>query len=630
MLTLLALLACAPDPLPDPPLPPRGECDPVDPSRCALPFPSSFFLSEADSATGLRVDFGEGSLPIDDDDTPLDPAAWNRRDGFSTLSPLLSYPGPLDPEQFPGYADIGASLAPDSLTVIVEVETGALVPHWAELDHSLAEPTRRVLILRPAVPLSHDRTYAVGLRGLVDPDGALLPASPGFATLRDGRAAADPDLERQRQRFEDEVFPALEGAGVTREALQLAWSLHTVSAESALGDMQEMMADATARRGEGGPAYQIDAVEDEDCAGGALIGRTLRGHFTAPLYVDSPQAPARLLRDEAGHPRAEGTTEVEFLVRVPCSLLLDPAPSPILQYGHGVLGNKEEVRSSHLSHLLYDNRWTAIAVSWDGMSDADLMPLLSMITHDVSDFPAVPERSMQGMTQAAGALHLATTGLLGEPALTIDGVTLLDPSRRYFYGNSLGGIYGGAYVAMQPLLDRGVYGVSGAPFSLLLPRSINFADLQTLLALRYRDERDLPLLIALFDAPWEAAQVGGWLPLGGKPALLQVAVGDPQVSTLGAHLIARSIGASTVAPQTRPVWGVEERAPGFTGSALVEWHYQDVADEPVDPVPVDDAHNPHNRVRNEAAARSQLADFLREGVVYQRCDGTCGDPMDHR
>ena len=61
-----------------------------------------------------------------------------------------------------------------------------------------------------------------------------------------------------------------------------------------------------------------------------------------------------------------------------------------------------------------------------------------------------------------------------------------------------------------------------------------------------------------------------------KDVLLQVAVGDAQVTTLGAHISARMWDAPVLAPQTRPVWGVEEAAPGYSGSALVEWLYVDV------------------------------------------------------
>ena len=619
---LLALLSCGAS---QAVLDPRGDCDPVDPSRCLLPFPSSFFLDDDASApTGYRVAFGPTSLPVhDDDDVQLRPDDWNRKDGFSTLTPILSYLGEVDEAQLPGHTDIGASLADGSLTVLVNADTGERVPHWAELDRTHLEGERHVLVVRPAVILEHDTHYVVGLRGLVDPDGVLLPAPDGFVALRNGLDSDDHDVLRQRERFESVVFPTLEAAGVDRSELQLAWDFHTVSEENALSEARWVMDDARERRGVDGPAYKIDEVQEHDCSDGG-VGRTLWGTFTAPLYVDSEESPARFRRDAEGTLQPPSRTkEVEFLARVPCSLLAHPAPSPILQYGHGLLGNKDEAEASYLSHLIDEEGWVLVATSWDGLRDEDVGPILVLFSTDASDFAAIPERSLQGMTQASGLLHLATTGLADDPNLIVDGVHLIDPNRRYFYGNSLGGIYGAAYVSMEPMLERGAYGVVGTPFSLLLPRSINFDGFRVLLQQEFEDERDLPILLGLFDMLWEPAQAGGWLHVTDKPALMQVAIGDPQVSTLGAGIMARTLGANTVAPETRPVWGVSEAEPGFSGSALVEWYYPDVAEEPAEAVPVDDENNPHGRPRREPEAIDQLRDFLVDGVVNQYCDGVC-------
>jgi hypothetical protein len=41
------------------------QCDPIDDSTCAFPYPSSFYLKQDVSAgTGFRVNFGDRSLPI--------------------------------------------------------------------------------------------------------------------------------------------------------------------------------------------------------------------------------------------------------------------------------------------------------------------------------------------------------------------------------------------------------------------------------------------------------------------------------------------------------------------------------------------------------------------------------------
>jgi hypothetical protein len=98
------------------------------------------------------------------------------------------------------------------------------------------------------------------------------------------------------------------------------------------------------------------------------------------------------------------------------------------------------------------------------------------------------------------------------------------------------------------------------------------------------------LLIALFQNLWDPGEGAGWAwamnreptrRSAAKQVLMQVAIGDAQVTNVGAQIQARAFGASTVAPQTKPVWGVEEKQPGFVGSAYVEWQYTDVPTEPV-------------------------------------------------
>jgi hypothetical protein len=113
--------------------------------------------------------------------------------------------------------------------------------------------------------------------------------------------------------------------------------------------------------------------------------------------------------------------------------------------------------------------------------------------------------------------------------------------------------------------------------------------------------------------------------MGDKKVLIQVGIGDAQVTTLGAHISARAFGASTVAPETRPIWGVDEAQPGFEGSAIVEWLYDDVPDEPVEAVPPGAETDPHECPRRSPAGQLQIVDFIETGVVNQYCEGICTD-----
>ena len=116
-------------------------------------------------------------------------------------------------------------------------------------------------------------------------------------------------------------------------------------------------------------------------------------------------------------------------------------------------------------------------------------------------------------------------------------------------------------------------------------------------------------------------------PIAGVPpkqVLLQDAIGDAQVTTLGAQVMGRAYGASLVETPTREVWGLEAQASGFIGSALVEYEHG-APEVPFVNTPPNDADDTHEDTRRTFAAQEQLDTFLRTGAVVQYCDGIC-DP----
>ena len=63
----------------------RSGCDPLDPSVCSLPWPSSYFMEEAETPSGMQVAFGETSLPENRDDVQTRPDFLNEKDGFPPM-----------------------------------------------------------------------------------------------------------------------------------------------------------------------------------------------------------------------------------------------------------------------------------------------------------------------------------------------------------------------------------------------------------------------------------------------------------------------------------------------------------------------------------------------------------------
>ncbi len=609
----------------------KSSCDPLDPSICALPFPSSHFLDPADTVSGLTVSFAEDSLGIDRDGNRMVPTRWNERDGFATAGPLLTWFEDLDPAGLMGHDGMDAYDSATVTTVILDLETGERVPHWAELDMTAEYDDERLLILQPAVPLHHDRHYVVGMRNLETLGGGSVNVSEAFAALRDDTETEDWDVEGRRELYESVLFPALEATGFTRTDLQLAWDFHTASRENVLGRMEWIRDDALERTA-GSADYWIDEVADEDCSGGGPIARTIEGRFAMPLYTETDDPGTELTRDADGMPYYNGDTEVPFLVKVPCSVWEAGVPAPLLQYGHGLLGSRAEVGYGWARDMANDVGAITFGVDWKGMSDDDYNSIIVMTATDLADFPFVPERSHQGFAEFAVALRVVRDQLSADEVLLKDGAALVDTETIGYYGNSQGGILGAGYLGMSTDLTRGILGVPGAPYALLLPRSADFDPYFLILLNKWEDHRDIAVNIALMSMIWEPTEGAGWLrsmneaPGPGAPAkqvLIQTAIGDAQVSTLGAELMARAYGAKTIAPETRPIWGIEEADGGFTGSGIVEWYYPDGATEPFTNTPPDHELDTHECPRREPAAKDQLRDFLVDGVINQYCDGVC-------
>lgn len=621
---------------------PRGDCNPVDPGLCALPFPSTFH-TEADpsAATGLRVAFGPTTLPENRDHVPLRPDSWNRRDGFSINSVAMAHLPGLSVDGMISHTALDAFLAADARSVIVDTTTGDRHPHWAELDVTSPEPTpeedERLLLLRPAMPYEWDRTYVVGLRDLVDASGAPIAPSPAFLALRDGTPSDDPDVERQRGRYDEVVFPALEAAGFARSELVLAWDFHTASRANTLGTIEHMRDDALAWGEREGLAYAFDVVEDRDCSvPGEHIARHIEGHFTAPYYTTADKAGTMLARGEDGMPTVQGTTDVRFILRVPCSVAYGADRSGpvarsagILQYGHGLLGDAGEVNGGYLADMADRYGWVLYASDWTGFADEDAGGIALMIAIDPSDFGFIPDRSHQGMIEFALGIRLVSGPLAADPNLTFGGQQVIDPERRFYYGNSQGAILGSAYLGLSTDIPRGVLGVGGGPYSLLLTRSKDFDTFFRVFKEKYLDHREISLFVnGLTQQIWDPVEPGGWMwdmtrdAAEPKQVLMQVGIGDNQVTTLAAQLQARAFGAKLIAPTVRDVWGLETVEAPYAGTALVEWEYADGAPEPVVGLPPE-GRDTHECPRRERAAQDQLRDFLETGVVQQYCDGPC-------
>ena len=188
-------------------------------------------------------------------------------------------------------------------------------------------------------------------------------------------------------------------------------------------------------------------------------------------------------------------------------------------------------------------------------------------------------------------------------------------------------------MALNPDIPRGVLGVPGTPYSLLLSRSADFTPFFGLVQAVYYDQRDISFFMAWMQNLWDSGDGAGYAnfvnadPLDGvaHQVLIQDAIGDAQVTTLGAQNMARAYGAAQVtdAPY-QDIYGVPVEASGYVGSAIAEYFFN-TPDVPYTNVPPDSAYDTHESTRRTLPAQDQMIHFLSTGEVVNYCDGVC-DP----
>jgi hypothetical protein len=147
------------------------------------------------------------------------------------------------------------------------------------------------------------------------------------------------------------------------------------------------------------------------------------------------------------------------------------------------------------------------------------------------------------------------------------------------------------------------------------------------------DAIDIQIALGLTQMLWDRAEPNGYSAyirqnmLPGTPAhevLMIAALGDHQVNTLGAHVMARAIGAKMVSPVVREVFDIDVVDPPHVGSGLVEFDFGNPPD-PITNTPPREGQDPHGRAAGVPAAAQLVDHFLRTGAVGHFCDGVC-DP----
>lgn len=489
-------------------------------------------------------------------------------------------------------------------------------------------------MLRPAIRPEDATRYIVAIRNVVDAGGQVLEPSPGFRALRDGLPSDDPIIESRRAHFE-EIFAVLEAQGIARDELQLAWDFTTASRANNTGAMLHMRDEALQAAPEGVP-YTVELVEEG--LGDGMACR-LEVTFDMPLYMTKGESGGLLNLGEDGLPEQNGSFAYAAALVVPMSAQTDPAP--LVAFGHGQLGAKEQVLG--FQPIAAAQNLATFALDWKGFAADDVGTVVGALTGgDLATFRAVPERMHQGFLNFLLAMRTLSVAADGGPSTPLNealnrdcGGAVLDGSRRYYFGGSQGGILGASLMALTTDIERGLLAVPGQSYNLLLNRSVNFDPFAAQIYARYNwNALDMQMNLALIQGLWDRAEPTGYSKyirsnrLPGTPpheVLIQVSKADHQVTNLGAHIMARTIGGVVnLAPTIRDVWGLEVVAGRHRGSAMLEIDFGN-PDPPLTNIPHwgDDMPDPHGRATELRSIGATLGSFYATGVVENPCDGPC-------
>jgi hypothetical protein len=640
-----------------PPAPPawgataQHPCDPLDSSMCMLPFPNDFYtVRDPALPTGRQVYFPPGAFPAATGAQAFDPTPWEGNDGFSPGSTILTHvPGlSLTASKMATISDMGRSLQANSPVVLLDATTGRRWPNWSELDVTDANPATQLLIVHPARNLTEGDRYIVALRHLETASGAIIPPGPAFASVlgTGGQPSTVPAAYAAHLRGD---LATLARAGVGSGAMFLAWDFTVASTRDITQPALTMRDQTFAALGHGVGRYLVTRVVN-DPPGQPSLAREVIGSFDVPSYLSGPGGSTGSVLTEAADGLPENLAGHVDVANFECEIpkaATASHPASVGYYGHGLFGSAVEVTQSSVPQFSNADDYVFCSTDWVGLSSSTL-GLAASVVSNLNGFPALVDNLLQALLNAQ-----VLGNLLENPAGFAESLAFENAAHRplirassglVYYGNSEGGIMGGAFTALSTEVHRSVLGVPGMDYAVLLPRSVDFSPFQSSFDKAYPNPAVQQLGFDLLQMLWDRADADGYAEqmtsgLPGTPrhqVLLEEAFGDHQVTNIATETEARTIGARIHQPalargrslEAEPFWDLKALGPEKSGPALFVWD-TGVPPEPLTDTPPTAGRDPHDTTpRSFPSFWRQMATFFQTGVVTDPCGShPCRGPM---
>lgn len=536
-----------------------ADCDPADPNRCLLPWPSNTFTElDSGSETGLRIAVQDEVLPGSRDD---DAMLLRQADGFSRLSPVATmFKGGIDEAFLAGKAHgdfvEGAPLRVINVTP-GHPEEGQEHALWMEVIQDDTPANQDLLIAYGLRPFAENADYMVIVTNDLKDETGAAHAADHHAMVSLGLHSPETPEDEALAAYHAPNRAALTAAGVDPAAVVRIWDFTTRSNASVYRRLDAMMAQADASLDAVSVEVEAYVPRSDPGLAGIVVGQIVG----VPNFLDADN---RFVYGDDGLPVQQGTKAARFRVALPSVGFDGGQDYRVALYGHGTGGDYSDDAFDADIASLGVAKVNLQFIGWTGddllFTLRDLLALMRGSEQSTSQLlqAVVDGRAILGALRGPLGEALRAEQIAGElNPMAGRGPDMTDPA---WVGGSLGGTMGAIVATAYPEIKYGVLNVPAGGWMHLVADSLMYdTALRGFLVEAYGSEIETRYAMALVQGAWDDVDGAAWADRAaadGDAFLLQQSIGDPVVPNQGTNILASAMGASTVGPMISPIYGL--------------------------------------------------------------------------